>query len=637
MSHPFKWDDRQREIIEATSDFRIVVEAGPGTGKTEVACARVAHLLKSGIEPENILIFSFTRTAVAELRSRIKTLSGDEHRAAGVRITTLDSEVWQLCHGFLDESGVQDLFGSYEVNIRSVLEMLQKGSENLIDHLSRYRHVIIDEAQDLVSVRARFSFEFMRVLPKECGVTVFADSAQAIYGFTDEMNDQKDGVSGCLLDLIKGDQVFAAEFFLTSLEKVYRTGNQGLVRIFEGARPLLSSAIDPAERLRSLKEHIAENSDNLPQDLKDTDYEEMNARQTLMLFRRRAEVLQMSSILYHKKLIHRIRIGNLPLVIAPWIGALLGGYVGPAISKDRFDALWERRMGSRGPALGAPDRDEAWELLKRYGRGPRGDVLVPKSLRKVLSRSRPPQEFCLAEAGTGGMIVGTIHASKGREAAEVGLMMPRGRSGETDDEESRVLYVGATRAKATLKIGVGYSSPASALEGSGRIYRIFFEESPAAQVEIGLADDLDPVSVVRARDFRNPADIEVLQENLVKVAGRYAEVLARIPADGGDYDYRLQIRPDGENSWFFAGRFHQSLNMDLFQIGRRLRQEIRLKPWNEIKNLQFFGLRTVVFAEDSAHLEKMSGNYAASGMFVAPVIRGYTKVFFKEYFPGGKK
>ena len=40
------------------------------------------------------------------------------------------------------------------------------------------------EAQDLVSERADLVIELIRALPRGCGVTVFADSLQAIYGFT---------------------------------------------------------------------------------------------------------------------------------------------------------------------------------------------------------------------------------------------------------------------------------------------------------------------------------------------------------------------------------------------------------------------------------------------------------------------
>jgi len=69
----------------------VLVSAGPGMGKTAVACARVAQLIADGVEPANIWLVSFTRTAVREIRNRIAALVQWEDRASAVRITTLDS------------------------------------------------------------------------------------------------------------------------------------------------------------------------------------------------------------------------------------------------------------------------------------------------------------------------------------------------------------------------------------------------------------------------------------------------------------------------------------------------------------------------------------------------------------------
>ncbi len=63
-------DPSQRAVIrEAPREARQVVAAGPGFGKTAVACGRVAALLRAGVEPSRILLLSFTRTAVREMRS----------------------------------------------------------------------------------------------------------------------------------------------------------------------------------------------------------------------------------------------------------------------------------------------------------------------------------------------------------------------------------------------------------------------------------------------------------------------------------------------------------------------------------------------------------------------------------------
>ena len=73
-------------------------------------------------------------------------------------------------------------------------------------------------------------------------------------------------------------------------------------------------------------------------------------------------------------------------------------------------------------------------------------VVDMRLLRQRLGRKQPPAELCHAELGLHGPIVGTIHASKGREADTVHLMLSDTHGRDIDqDEEARVVFVGATR------------------------------------------------------------------------------------------------------------------------------------------------------------------------------------------------
>ncbi len=49
----------------------VLVEAGPGTGKTRTLVARVAYLLDSGAQPESLLVLTYSNRAAGELRERI--------------------------------------------------------------------------------------------------------------------------------------------------------------------------------------------------------------------------------------------------------------------------------------------------------------------------------------------------------------------------------------------------------------------------------------------------------------------------------------------------------------------------------------------------------------------------------------
>ena len=66
--------------VEAASliDGPVIVFAGAGTGKTRTLTYRVAHMVDSGISPNNILAITFTNKATNEMRDRLDTLLGSD-------------------------------------------------------------------------------------------------------------------------------------------------------------------------------------------------------------------------------------------------------------------------------------------------------------------------------------------------------------------------------------------------------------------------------------------------------------------------------------------------------------------------------------------------------------------------------
>ncbi len=67
----------------------VLVDAGPGTGKTKTLVRRIVHLLvEEGQPPESLLVLTFSREAAEELRTRVGRAVGDPEMAARIEIAT---------------------------------------------------------------------------------------------------------------------------------------------------------------------------------------------------------------------------------------------------------------------------------------------------------------------------------------------------------------------------------------------------------------------------------------------------------------------------------------------------------------------------------------------------------------------
>lgn len=69
MSDYSELNDAQREAV-SWEGGPLLVLAGPGSGKTQTIVKRISYLLNKGIQPEKILVITFTREAAASMRKR---------------------------------------------------------------------------------------------------------------------------------------------------------------------------------------------------------------------------------------------------------------------------------------------------------------------------------------------------------------------------------------------------------------------------------------------------------------------------------------------------------------------------------------------------------------------------------------
>ena len=73
-------DTQQKKAVFAETNGNYCVQAVAGSGKTRVLAYRIATLISRGVEPQNILLLSFTTKAANEIERRIKSIAGKDQQ-----------------------------------------------------------------------------------------------------------------------------------------------------------------------------------------------------------------------------------------------------------------------------------------------------------------------------------------------------------------------------------------------------------------------------------------------------------------------------------------------------------------------------------------------------------------------------
>ncbi len=216
----------------------VLVQAGPGAGKTRVLIGRMQHLLDQGIPPDRLLAVTFTRRAANEMRQRLTAalplmrsnlpccdtmhgiawgrmraamkaqgrecmLLGDDaaqqfFRAANPQLAVRQaSELWRQlalareCQRPLDDQSAAQAATLYAQRKSERPGLLYVDYADLLDwwleHIAAMppdqlpQHVLVDEVQDLSPVQLAI---IRRLLPGDGkGFFGIGDPDQAIYGF----------------------------------------------------------------------------------------------------------------------------------------------------------------------------------------------------------------------------------------------------------------------------------------------------------------------------------------------------------------------------------------------------------------------------------------------------------------------
>ncbi len=140
MEVPWEQLNKQQRAVCEHLEGPVLVIGGPGSGKTTVIRHRYEQLVKNGVDPDNILLTTFSRAAAAELRERITTDTG-----GGTNIGTIHSIFYKIVRQHYDKLGYHtanlNLYQSGEIRelLREIVTELTHGKGS--------RHVINDTVQ----------------------------------------------------------------------------------------------------------------------------------------------------------------------------------------------------------------------------------------------------------------------------------------------------------------------------------------------------------------------------------------------------------------------------------------------------------------------------------------------------------
>ncbi|MET8180803.1 ATP-dependent helicase [Streptomyces sp. NPDC005336] len=437
--------EEQAAVVDQPADAMVLVTAGAGAGKTHTLVRRVEALVsEKGLATGEILVLTFSRATVRELRERLSRFGG---RSRHVRVTTFDS--WAL--EILDE-----VAADIDWNTRPFDERIREATKKVADAhsapewLDELRHLVIDEVQDLVGDRR----ELVEILLEsyDCGFTIVGDPAQAIYGFQVADPNERAIETNRFFDWLRN--VFAEDLTELSLTDNFRARTEEACSALRFEPPVrVCDSVDAAEGLyEELRLELGARMDfgdiSIPfiqRSLRDADIT------TAILCRTNGEALLISEWLHGADVPHQLRRSAQDRAAPAWLNAVVHADEGAhSLTRQRFDELRRQLVGREETG----DPDQVWRLLRAAAGDRAGRSIDLSRLRSALSAGRLPDALTAQPAHQ--LVISTFHRAKGLEFDRVLVVDPgplgvvEGTLGVDAADRVRALYVAMTRPRYDL-------------------------------------------------------------------------------------------------------------------------------------------------------------------------------------------
>ena len=545
-------DQDQRSVVEAPITANLLVQAGPGRGKTQVLVSRIVHLIETGqCSPGELLVLSFSRAARDELRKRIGKLD-ESTMVSAVTIRTLDSfatYTLQIASG--------DTSGTYDERIERAIRDIDDDPETC--GVNQFKHVLLDEAQDIIGCRADMVLELFTQMP-QAGFTVFADSAQAIYDFS-LLGDDSQTNSFEMLNVFscREEPELTKEIHLNNY---YRSSDPELIEL---CKTPWKSLVDQdhknaSSELDNCLVKILEGGtlNNIKWPTPDGG----QSRAVICYSNGQVLLAASRSIQAGENVV--IARGGRDWAHSYWVGSI---FLGMSQTAEITPELLSGKLANRMPlGVSAQDVHLALRIACRKGRA------NPK-IKDVVHALNCGEHFPAllpSESGKNPIVFSSIHRAKGREYDEVAYLDFKTNEGWHEKEPTpgynqRVRFVGLSRAKVrNFKLQLTSDVKLAVSKTTDRWTEIRFIGNGRRGVEafeVGLQGDVDPTSFVRCSTFEQAAQA---QEKLIQNSKRGRVVdLVLGPDREGDRPrlYSIVDRVSGEKIGEMSSRFTNNINL----------------------------------------------------------------------------
>ena len=252
---PVQW-----EVATAPFDQHILVNAGPGAGKTFVLVGRIAHLIREqNIDPSQIIVLAFNRAVVFEIRRRIRELFkslGYAAYAGRLRVSTFHS----LALRSLARAGVETTRDNLRTLLPDFASRLVRDPSFARSVAGGARCVLVDEFQDVTDDVYTIIKHLHSGSGSRAGVMVIGDDDQDILRWQRKEDGSAHQFSETYFDGFAQD--FGGERFQEFLLGVnFRSGKT----IVERSQSMISRFFERTSRSRRLKKSQLRSRAGAPQ------------------------------------------------------------------------------------------------------------------------------------------------------------------------------------------------------------------------------------------------------------------------------------------------------------------------------------------------------------------------------------